>query len=481
LDASAGGRSFDYLPNGELAGWRQDVTGAYPGNPVSVQIDANSLGRVTKVTSFRWQKATDSTAACTSTTWQRISIVDATYAYDQPYALTPSGPNTYTSGHLAWAQTPTEVMSYGYTPEGLVSHRDAWLAGVTGSHSVSYAYRADSSILSTQFRSDALAQQYGLQSRYDSAGRSYASTTVRARCSGTCSVQADAIKGAYAANGTLASESWDAGGATVTRQYSAYSGLLKSLTSSRVSGGISTPVIALLRSFVGEKLTSSSDSTTATSYSFAYDRDGRLNLASASGGQGPLREQYGFANSFLTSKDLSTTVSSSASNWNLELQRTTQSGGTTIDTSYTYDPARSQLQQITSAGVITDLFDYDSRKLWLGDCTPHRGESVPCAPPIRYDAYGRLTLISRSGALVESLAYDPGGHISQRSFGGGGELARSYAGDDFTIVQKRNGDLLAYAHLNVSGLRLASLWTARRRPERSRLAASITTAILSEA
>lgn len=181
----------------------------------------------------------------------------------------------------------------------------------------------------------------------------------------------------------------------------------------------------------------------------AYDLDGHLQTASAApfGAVGPASQQYNESYAFSLE--------------NLQSVSATNNLGLVSTSTYAYNDATSR-ERVTSVTLpstaLGDFFDYDRRGRGL--VTNHRitATQAPAQDSYEYDVPGRLISISHLGAKLEDIAYDPAGNIVSRTFTNGTDTARYYVGDDLTLV-RRGTTTIGYAHLQVGGGRLASIWS----------------------
>jgi len=285
---------------------------------------------------------------------------------------------------------------------------------------------------------------------------------------------ASGTTGGYDALGRLVAESEDNGLIAKSRAYSANSDLETAFSVGFASGAKLYDVSAL--TYAGTMLTGYRESTSANTYTFSYDRDGRLfqATATATAGQSPtaLSQTYNESYSFFLDQTFDPSTSSSASLWNLQAELQTASDGTLSRLTYGYSAAAmDRVVRVTNALTGgTDYYGYDTRGRGLLTTHKTTATQAPAQHTFGYDALGRLVSISKVSAQLEQLSYDAGGELAARSFCGGApftstcaslpttsDQARYYMSDEMTIVQ-RNGAVLVYAHLTLNHRRVASVW-----------------------
>lgn len=155
---------------------------------------------------------------------------------------------------------------------------------------------------------------------------------------------------------------------------------------------------------------------------------------------------------------------------NLAQVTTTNSLGTANTQTYQYNDSvsKERVTAITIPSAPTgDYFAYDRRGRGL--ITGHMLTSTqsPAQDGYEYDVQARLISISKLGAKVEDLTYDPASSLVSRTFAppittaSGTETARYYMGDDLTVVkgtQSNSTKQVGYAHIRLGSRRIASIW-----------------------
>ncbi|HEY6907744.1 MAG TPA: RHS repeat-associated core domain-containing protein [Myxococcales bacterium] len=449
-DAS-GHRYYSYAPTGELlvdirnaTNTTQDMNAEWTVRTIG------SLGRLSHVEHHKWVKS----GSCT---WAEAPVDKTDFQYDTPYK--DQEPGRYGSsdelgGRLTAMSGSAATIAFGYDQFGTNVLRDEWTGEPGVRNTVAISYGADGRLLQKTMASPYLASPVSYNVNYDSVGQPVQAVDAASGLvywnAGTGNASTDPGSGPYDALSRLAAERWDGGAISKSRTFLPGSNLL----GSSIATTASTTVYALQSLSWKGSLLSGYTGTSAwegasTSYTAAYDLDGHLQSASAApfGAVGPASQQYNESYAFSLE--------------NLQSVSATNNLGLVSTSTYAYNDATSR-ERVTSVTLpstaLGDFFDYDRRGRGL--VTNHRitATQAPAQDSYEYDVPGRLISISHLGAKLEDIAYDPAGNIVSRTFTNGTDTARYYVGDDLTLV-RRGTTTIGYAHLQVGGGRLASIWS----------------------
>lgn len=444
-DDSAGSRTYDYLPTGELVGIHQAPNAQYGSSPSGITFKIGTLGRVVEQDRYRLVR---DAATCA---WSQEVKTDK-FSYDTPYS---AGAYGVTAGKLTSEFNGDATVAYGYDARGKIAQRDEWIGAGTTPHSITFVHGNDGSLASKTISSPFLATPVTFVNFYDSTGHLARIEDGAAGVYWRTSPAGDT--GGFDPLERALGTQVDGGHVSTTISVGPFSGLPVELKTLLNPGATQSTVFDATHVFSGTQVTqavikSGVDPAAGTSYTANYDRNGRVIQATATG----LQSYSATYSHFLASGDSS--ASQTASSLDNLQSVAVSAGGGTVSQTYNYSNVGESLSSITTAGAPTsDAFQQDTRGRGL--LTVHANPPGQTPPQHRfdYDAVGRLIGISKQGQSLETLAYDSAGGLISRTYPSGPDQARYYVGDELTLVQ-RTSETVAYVHLEVAGRRIASIW-----------------------
>ena len=445
-DPAFGERKHAYLPTGETFRISQESTLASPYGVAGVQYNYGALGRQTGKYTFELQGSS------------YVHKQGAAFSYDEPWQGSSSYPYTLAklSAEASWEGSSTGIVttvSYGYDIDGNLVRRDqVFPGGPSGTNSELMTYGNDSRLLTTTISSPLLLGYAGNSVVANSTSDVLGRLTQLDDGAGNIYFQATGAAGqsaGYDALGRHPDLRFDNNHLQDAHSFSVNSNLVVTHSVSRSLGSSWTNDILAFQSpqYQGTKLLGYTDAVAGTTFGYAYDQDGWLNSAAASGGSTAISQSFqeGYGHTRPSGGQLD------------NIQSVTEMiGGQSKLTTYSYTPNTENAQSLSYSGEATgtDALTYDSTSRGLVTAFQ--------TGAFAYDGENRLIQIrsNSTGASEETLSYDAESSLTRRVFpsADGNSNARYYVGSFLTIVQQ-GGATWAYAHVHAGGARVASLWS----------------------